>query len=190
MSEQANLPLHPRPEWTYKWLRRKANEKDLDTVQQEAQMLADLYLRFDSLDKTRSQNTSYGSILTKEFNDGFAMDKARTLHRYCTLNYLIAKRRSILQKRDCESCSSWMKQAVYTREAAQQIVNHREKAYRYPVSEIALRHHSHTAYSYGYLYPVHELHFWNREEQQALKNKWGPLFMSIWNIARIIGLID
>ncbi len=190
MPGKFNLPLHPRPEWTYKWLRRKASEKDLDTVQQEAQMLADLYLRFDSLDKTRSQNATYGSLLTKEFNDGFAIDKARTRHRYYTLNYLIAKRRSILQHEKCESCDSWMKQAVYTREAALQIVKNREAAYRYPIAEIAMRHRSHTAYSYGYLYPVHELHFWKREEQQALKNKWSPLFMSIWNIARIIGLID
>jgi hypothetical protein len=72
---------------------------------------------------------------------------------------------------------------------AQSIVSNREKFYRYPVDLIARKRWDHTAYHFGYLYPVSNLHFWNREEQQAIRNKYKYSFMNIWSVARIIGLI-
>jgi hypothetical protein len=189
MTGMFNLPLHPRPDWTYKWLRRKASLTQLDTIQEEIQQLSDLYNAMDKLDKAQSTLHTNGKP-ESEFNDGFAMNKQRALHRYYTLNYIIEKRRSELKKEDCATCQSWIEKAQFVRSAAQKIVANREACYRYPVAELALPHQSHTAYSYGYLYPVHQLHFWEREEQQAVKNKWSPFYKSIWNVARIIGIID
>jgi hypothetical protein len=184
-----NLPLHPRPDWTYKWLRRKASLTQLDTIQEDIQRLSEFYLRLDSLDRTLS-NVNTSGKLVKEFNDGFAINKQRSLHRYSTLNYIIEKRRSKINGSDCTTCDSWMQKAQFVRNAALKIVSGREASYRYPLAEIALRHKSHTAYAYGYLFPAHQLHFWQREEQQAVKNKWSPFYKSIWNVAKIIGLID
>lgn len=184
-----NLPLHPRPSWTYKWLRRKAPAEALDTIQLEIQSLASLYRQFDSLDQTLQKGNFSGKIF-RELSDAFTINKQRALHRYNTLNYIIEKRRSKIKGEPCANCDSWMQQAVFVRNAAQQIVKSREVAYRYPVEELAHKHKSHTAYAYGYLYPVHELHFWKREEEQAVKNKWSPFFRSIWNVAKIVGIID
>lgn len=184
-----NLPLHPRPDWTYKWLRRKASLAQLDTIQEEIQQLSDLYKAMDKLDATKAQLSADNRIID-ELNHGFAINKQRTLHRYYTLNYIIEKRRSGIRKAECPTCASWIEKARFVREAAVKIVEQRESAYRYPLPELALRHKSHTAYAYGYLFPVHRLHFWEREELQAVKNKWNPFYRSIWNVARIIGLID
>lgn len=184
-----NLPLHPRPDWTYKWLRRKASLNQLNVIQDDIQLLSEFYLRADSLDRTLS-NVEVTGKLVKEFNDGFAINKQRSLHRYNTLNYIIEKRKSKISGNKCTVCDSWMQKAQFVRSAAQKIVADREASYRYPLAEIALRHKSHTAYGYGYLFPAHRLHFWEREEQQAVKNKWSPFYRSIWNVAKIIGLID
>ena len=73
---------------------------------------------------------------------------------------------------------------------ALEIVKRREGHYRYPVKLLAEQRYSRTSYNFGYLYPVHDLHFWQREEMQIKKDKWGPLFLSIWNIPRIIGLAN
>ena len=35
---------------------------------------------------------------------------------------------------------------------------------------------------------VHNLHFWEREEQQILKGRHGPFFMNIYDLPKIAGL--
>ncbi len=42
-----------------------------------------------------------------------------------------------------------------------------ENEYRYPVSLIARKMQGHTSYDFGYLYPVSDLFFWDREEKQV-----------------------
>lgn len=184
-----NLPFHPRPDWTYKWLRRKAGLEQLDTIQREIQQLSGLYNELDALDKTIAQTTLNSKVL-KEFNDGLLINKYRALHRYNTLSYIIEKRRSEINKTECATCAEWMSKATFVRETAQQIVTARESGYRYSVDELATWHKSHTCYHFGYLYPVRNLHFWKREEQQAVNNKWSPFYKCIWNVPRIVGLID
>ena len=67
---------------------------------------------------------------------------------------------------------------------------HREANYRYPVELIARKRWDHTSYHTGYLYTVSNLYFWQREEQEAKRNKYSPFFMGIWNMFRIAGLIN
>lgn len=189
MPGKFNLPFHPRPDWTYKWLRRKASLPQLDTIQQEVQQLSMLYNQFDALDKTLPEGSINGKVL-QEFNDGLTINKYRALHRYSTLNYIIEKRRSEINKTECGSCAEWMAKATFARGLAQSIVTHRETDYRYSIEELSTWHKSHTSYTFGYLYTVHNLHFWNREEQQAIKNKWSPFYKCIWNVPKIVGLID
>ena len=76
------------------------------------------------------------------------------------------------------------------REEAIEIVRSRESKYRYPVNELTTQRPDHTSYHFGYLFPVHDLHFWEREEGQALNNKWKFWYKNIWNVWRIIGIVE
>ncbi len=79
-------------------------------------------------------------------------------------------------------------EAAKTRKRALEIVQRREKHYRYPVELLAGKYNSFTAYDFGYLYTVHDLHFWEREERQMLKGRHGPFFMNIYDLPKIAGL--
>ena len=68
------------------------------------------------------------------------------------------------------------------------LVRRQEKAYRYPVSRIARQRISLTAYPFGYLYPVSNLFFWQREEEQVRRERFDPFFMNIWDFNRTLGL--
>jgi hypothetical protein len=74
------------------------------------------------------------------------------------------------------------------RERTLAIVRVCEARYRYPLAQLATRYKSHTAYDFGYLYTVHDLHFWEREEQQILKGRHGPFFRNIYELGKIAGL--
>lgn len=192
MPKPVNLQLHPRPEKSYKWIRNKAEMAVLDLIEDK-----DIPALLEFSEKTGnlmpSQHMSFTdtlrSALLQELIHGIAITGLRAKHRVNTLSYLIAARKSELQK-DKAQHRYMLDNARKIREEAQSIVRQQENHYRYPVSLIARKHWSHTAYNYGYLYPVSNLHFWYREEEQARKNKFGPLFMNIWDITRIIGLTE
>ena len=75
------------------------------------------------------------------------------------------------------------------RETALAKVEEMEQGYRYTPRLIAREMRSHTAYPYGYLYPVSNLHFWQRREKQLETGNFGdPFFMNIWDPAKIAGL--
>ena len=71
------------------------------------------------------------------------------------------------------------------------IVTKMEKQYRYPIETIGrYRKESPTCYPFGYLYPVSNLHFWLREEEQARRNNYSPFFMNIWKLLRNAGITN
>ena len=73
---------------------------------------------------------------------------------------------------------------------AQKIVDARIKEYRYPNIIIGNKYKGKTSYGFGYLYPVKNLHFWEREELQAKKNKYKVRYRNIYNLMRIGALIN
>jgi hypothetical protein len=79
-------------------------------------------------------------------------------------------------------------EAAHSTAAALKIVKMQERRYRYPIALLASRYHSHTSYDFGYLYTVHDLHFWEREEQQNLKGRRGPFFWNIYELGKIAGV--
>ena len=68
------------------------------------------------------------------------------------------------------------------------MIEEQEKNYRYPIASIAANKKSKTVYNFGYLYPVSNLHFWEREEKQAAHNKWKFYYDNIWDVLKIIGV--
>ncbi len=186
-----NDAYHPRPELSYKFLQRKANLQQLETVRKEAveplkNFVRQTQLAINEYDTIALHKTN--SIL-REFKDGIQITGLRANHRVAVLQYIICTRIAKLKKEKCD-CDSYLKDAAFVRDDAQKTVAHRELNYRYPLSSIAAKRWDHTSYHFGYLYPVSKLHFWNREEEEARKNKYSPLFMNIWNMWRIAGIIN
>jgi hypothetical protein len=131
--------------------------------------------------------TDFHQHIAQEWIDALRVTGYRSLHRFFTLQYLLDRRRASLNKQPFNNMQ-FLQSAAEVRQQAQKIVTQREKHYRYPVELLGRKRYSHTAYQYGYLYPVSNLHFWQREEQQALRNKWNFLFMNIWDVLKIVGL--
>jgi hypothetical protein len=170
--------FQPRPDWDYKDLTQADEE-----LQNEVKLIISILNEFaeESLNKLR---VFYDYKLFTEFVDGITITALRAQHKAKTLEALLtynekdgkAKRLKLLED------------AVKIRNQAQNIVDNREKEYRYPLKYIARPHLSFTAYHYGYLYFVSDLHFWKREEEQARHKKFGVNFMNKWPVWRILGV--
>ncbi len=183
---------HPRPNPSYKHIRNKASQNELDEIKNihlpRIDSFANQSLRSVYAMRNALVTSEQKSVVDEELLDGLEITAVRAFHRASTLRYLVEKRESKLQRRSFYG-EHHLEHAASIRAHAQHLVDKRELAYRYPVELIAHKRWDHTAYHLGYLYPASNLHFWNREEQQAKRNQFRPLFMNIWSIARIIGLI-
>ena len=101
--------------------------------------------------------------------------------------HLIAYRLNKLNKAK-NPVQQYLDVAKTVRENALTLVKQQEQNYRYPVSSLAAEKKSKTVYNFGYLYPVSNLHFWEREELQAKNNKWKFYYQNIWDVLKIIGV--
>lgn len=189
------LQLHPRPRWKWKFLRNNADLKVLDSVKTEGIIpLGDFAEGSDSLVKdligVQWQIKRDRLILLQELIEALQVTTLRAKHRKEVVSALVEFRRSQLKVGNKRKAEEHLMEAVLLRQQAQSIVIEREKNYRYMKGLIARKRKGHTAYHFGYLYPVSRLHFWKREEEQVKKNKWGFPFMNIWNVWRIVGIIN
>ena len=81
-------------------------------------------------------------------------------------------------------------EAKATRKCANEIVRAQEKRYRYPLKLLTSNYKSFTAYDFGYLHTVHDLHFWKREEAQFKRRKTTVFFRNKYDLAKIAGFKD
>jgi hypothetical protein len=70
-------------------------------------------------------------------------------------------------------------------DAAAKIAIDREKRYRVESDRVAAWRDGPTAYSFGYLWPVHSLYFWWRDEGKAVDSPLSPCYENIMNPADI-----
>lgn len=177
----------PRPHWPYKFLRRKADLHLVDSLQQAL---------LPQLQSFGAKSAAYAAMLdtvkgsaAREWRDGIAITGLRALHRYYTMQYTLGMRRNALLKTKTDY-KPMLDSAEQVRQQGLKIVKFREHCYRYPVGLIADKRWDHTSYHFGYLWLAHNLHLWKREQEEARKNKYSPWFMNVWNVARIVGLIN
>ncbi len=140
------------------------------------------------LDYPANMHTKYALIL--ELLDAYEMTALRALHRATTLQYLIneRKRKLGMYSKDEREEDNLLGEAEALRAEARAIVDHRKTAFRYDTHLLTGKRSSVTSYQFGYLYPADRLQFWRREEAQVRRKRFGPLFMNIWPIFRIIGI--
>lgn len=175
----ANLSIefHPRPEYSYPYIRNKASENELKFIEEK-------YLNaLQFLGKQERPKMGNLSRVEQEIKDGIDITYLRAMHKFHTLSYLINHRRKNKE-------NLHLQEAEKVRKEALEIVKNREYNYRYPLQDIAYKNKNSTCYSFGYLYPVHQLHFWEREEKQALNNRYTFVYRNIWNIGKTVGLMD
>ncbi|MFN8283723.1 MAG: hypothetical protein U0U67_10940 [Chitinophagales bacterium] len=181
-----NLEFHPRPEYSYKYIMNKAREPELYFLQEKyLKPLNGFIESYNSLKSDYALLT--GNKLENEILRSLDITKLRTEHRRNTLSYLMFYRLNNLSKIKTD-VQIYLNNAKTTREKALTIVKQQEQNYRYPVSSIAAEKKSKTVYNFGYLYPVSNLHFWEREEKQAANNKWKFYYDNIWDVLKIIGV--
>ncbi len=183
-----NLEFHPRPVYPYPYIRNKASESQLDTVEKlYLDPLKEYYLYGFEMDSLINRDEL--NKMEQEMFDGIRITHLRAYHKWNTLKYLVEFRRKHFTKSKT-SIENFLLEAKKTRLVAMKIVQKREAAYRYDITMLTTKHKDHTCYHFGYLYPVHELHFWEREELQAKNNNYQFWYRSIWNVGRTVGLFD
>jgi hypothetical protein len=195
MPAPLNLQLHPRPKNGIKWIRKESNEAYIEKLQSDINGLLSFAQQTDSLVFSMNswwlseaqQWTPQQRKVFDELLDGIRITSLRAWYRASILSAMAAMRLQELNN-DKPDASALLDESEKIRLNALEIVKRREQHYRYPLELLAGEYFSRTSYNYGYLFPVSDLHFWKREQEQLRKDKWGPLFMSIWDIPRIIGL--
>ncbi|BDS12093.1 hypothetical protein [Aureispira anguillae] len=192
-----NIEFHPRPEKSYKWMRKRANQDDIQIITKNViQPLLEFATLGDaSINELSTQDyslTATQNKILKELTCALSVTNLRAKHKAHTLAFLLGKRAASLNKTSDSNWKEHLVNAQTTRLQAQNLVTLQEQNYRYPIDLIArkIENGGKTAYDFGYLYPVSNLHFWKREEEQIIQDKYGPFFMSIWDIPRILGIVD
>ncbi|MCP4439638.1 MAG: hypothetical protein GY810_11905 [Aureispira sp.] len=194
LPEKLRLHLQPRPDRSYKWLRKKSADGDLAILKKQViepleEFASKTAKIVEGLKKLKHKETEEQKIF-QELTNGIAITGLRAQHKANTLAYLVSKRNAKLNGGNKNGDNTKLEKAQAIRQEAQLLVNAQEANYRYPKELLAREFLSHTAYNYGYLYPVSKLHFWEREEEQIRQDKYGLFFMSIWDIPRIMGIVD
>ncbi|MCC6582382.1 MAG: hypothetical protein IT271_01640 [Chitinophagales bacterium] len=181
-----NLEFHPRPEYSYKYIMNKATKEELDFIQKKYVIVLDSFVQAYNTLKA-SYKFSPKNKLENELLLSLDVTALRADHRKNTLSYLLAYRLSKINKTN-NPVQQFLDAAKTVRENALTLVKQQEQNYHYPVSSLATEKKSKTVYNFGYLYPVSNLHFWEREELQAKNNKWKFYYQNIWDVLKIIGV--
>ena len=182
-----NLEFHPRPEYSYKYIMNKATQSELDFLKLKYITNLDSFVYKYTL-QLEDISHHEGNKIESELFNSLNFTALRAQHRKLTLTYLIQYRENKLNKIKNESIDTLLKKAHALRLNALPFIRNQEQNYRYPIASIAAKKKSRTVYNFGYLYPVSNLHFWEREEKQAAHNKWKFYYDNIWDVLKIIGV--
>ena len=190
-----NIQLQPRPIYTNQYIEKRALPYQLDTICKNAinglnefSAASDnvLMLMDSSISKMENENAKN---ISQELYNGLLMSSYRAKHKSQTLSYLVEKREAGIKKLKLTDYGR-IDQASKIRDQALITVKNQEKYYRFPLNSLSEKYRSHTAYNFGYLYTVGNLHYWRREEEQIRKSNYNPFFMNIMNVWKILGVIN
>jgi len=164
---------------------------DRAKIEADAYMLMVFYTKLSGivaeLKLINGSNKSTIDYLQREIIRSMEITALRAKHRHFTL-LAGAYRNYHLKDSSKFYFENLLHNAEKTRKTAMNIVESMESEYRYPVSLIARKMHGHTAYDFGYLYPVSDLFFWQREEMQVAQTRFDAFYMNIWNFWDTLGL--
>jgi len=190
-------PFQPEPDFTCSWLLHDASAADLKRVldgpvaslDEYAEKMSSVAGQLDGealrLSAGKNSESAELRLLAEELARGLRVTALRARHRSLTIRALIAGRNQPSPGKDT---GSLLADAAAVRSRAELLVRLQEAIYRYPPELIARKRHGFTAYRFGYLFPVSELFFWRREEEQVRHERFDPFFMNIWDFWNTVGL--
>jgi hypothetical protein len=190
--------FQPEPDFTSSYLLRKAPKAAVERILNGPVAALNAYA--DKMERIVGEMEAVTSLnaatergesaelrlLSTELSRSLEVTALRARHRSLTLKALMAKRAE--RPAGIGNAKELLAAATATRGRALGLVRRQESLYRYPVSLIARKRRSLTAYQFGYLYPVSNLLFWQREEEQVRRERFDPFFMNIWDFQRTLGL--
>ncbi|TCK59516.1 hypothetical protein OF66_1058 [Seleniivibrio woodruffii] len=166
-------------------------DRHRERMKKQAALLDEFWQRFsavtDKLENMHGDTEFMKDTLRAEIINGMRVTALRAKHRELTL-LAAAHRNTNLRDSSEYYVDSLLSQAADIRKKAETIVRQQELIYRYPLSLIARKTSTHTSYTFGYLYPVSDLYFWKREEEQVKVSRFDAFFMNIWNFTKTLGL--
>ncbi len=189
-----NNPFQPRPDFTYSWLLRKASREEAEVVLKgPVAFLEEYAAKMDRVVKDlERESKAHASpeifLLSQEPTRALQVTALRAKHRALTIRALVAQRKRHFWQTTTHEAEQLLLKAVSVRQEAQDLVYLQERVYRYPLELVAREREDFTAYHFGYLYPVSNLAFWKRGEEQVRNLHFHALYLNIWNFRRIIGL--
>jgi len=166
-------------------------KRDRQMIKVDANLLKDFYTELTDVTKKIESSSPKATGITDELKSelvkSLEITALRARHRHYTL-MAGAYRNFHLSDSSKYYFDNLLQDAETTRHKAMEIVEEMEEKYRYPVALIARKMKGHTAYNFGYLYPVSDLFFWQREENQAKGSRFDAFFMNIWDFWDTLGL--
>ncbi len=191
------IEFHPSPPHSYRYMARKAPQDTIDWWKNNViPTLQEFTTKYDLILAEMNQDFQFNqqqALLFNEIKIALQVTNLRVKHKIETIQFLLKKRQQKLDKNLPDSLAQiHLDQAKAIRLQGIELVALQEQHYRYPMNWVAekINGGGSTSYDFGYLYTVHNLHFWQREEQQIEQNKFGPFFNSIWDVSRILGVVD
>ena len=197
MPRTVRRPFQPEPEFSYRWLAHEASAAEVEQVLQgpvremeeyaakmealTGRLDAELARLFPDARGTHAELKGLG----EELDRGLRVTALRARHRALTIRAIVAGR----DDHGAAGTPEWfLTEAARVRSQARYLVQLQEAQYRYSPALLARKRESLTAYRFGYLYPVSDLFFWRREEEQARRDRFDPFFMNLWDFWRTVGL--
>jgi hypothetical protein len=191
-------PFQPRPPFSLRWLLKNASAAECDGILQGPVALLDEYAvrmhvlvaelkRLSKRDyPAQGAFTPERGVLLAELTRGLEITAIRSNHRALTVRAVIAK--NLARSGRDDSSEMYLAEAASVREKAQAVVWLQESMYRYPTDLIGRRRKNFTSYQFGYLYPVSNLFFWYREEQQVRNERFDGFYMNIWDFGKLLSV--
>lgn len=188
-----NKPFQPKPPFTFEWLRKVAGLIDQDRLLRETiEPLEAFATAHESI--TREMRDSSSKLretelrrLADELITALEVTTLRARHRALVLRAYLSDRWHPTWLPLFGEAKERIDQAEKVREQAQRLVFRQERHYRYDPEKLGRKRPSVTAYQFGYLYPVSELHFWRREEDQLRYRRFDALFNPLYDFKRVLG---
>jgi len=192
-----NKPFQPEPPFRYGSLLGSKDEgellgttvADLEAFSRRMELLAlEIGRESERIVGTARNGQEELRLIVRELERGLVVTALRARNRALTIRAILAQRNLPLRERPGREALQLLARAATVRERAMVLVKEQEGGYRYPMELVARKRPDLTAYGFGYLYPVSELHFWHREEEQARRLRFDALFMNLWDFGRTLGL--
>lgn len=186
--------FQPRPPWALTKMHRARNKELLGELVQPAFGLQEFAAAIAAVSTQSRNSLSYSespvlTCLREELLDAISITGLRAAHRSAQLMALVHQDEKY-HADPTRGVDAALQEAADIRAQAQAIVDRQQQRYRYPLELLAGTYRSYTAYDFGYLHTVRDLHFWQREEAQLRRHKSGPFFMNKYDLLRIAGFRD